>query len=70
MLQTIVLVAEIATIVVFLVYGSLLWSLYGEGRHLPLPKPDPVGDVLRRHAQHALILGYGVFFTATAFGLI
>ena len=69
MLETIVLAAEAATATAILLFCTMVWIFYREGRILPAPKSDPVGDVLRRHAKIAIISGYSVFFAATAIGL-
>jgi len=57
MIQTIVVVAEIACALWFLTFFTMLNSMYLDSRHLPLPRFDKAGRLLLTNARAAFTVG-------------
>ncbi len=70
MIAVIVLLAEAATFAFFVFYLRLAFHLVHEGRDLPAPLPDEVGDTFVRSARLAMIIGYAIFYAITIYWMV
>ena len=69
-LELAVVAAELGAAAFFVAFCWLALGLEREGRDLPKPQPDAVGDALVASARLAMLAGYGVFFALTVYVLI
>ena len=65
MLPALVLLAEAATAVFFVIFCLLIASDGIRGPVFEIKVKDPVGRALIRNAQVAFVVGYGTFFAST-----
>ena len=66
-MTTVVLLAEIATLALFVLFASLVRHFHHDDEHLGAAPSDPVGDVFISTVRWGMIVGYATFFALSAY---
>ncbi|AHB50106.1 hypothetical protein W911_08165 [Hyphomicrobium nitrativorans NL23] len=66
-MTTVVLLAEIATLGLFILFASLVRQFHQDDEGSGPAHPDPVGDVFISTVRWGMIVGYATFFALSAY---
>ncbi|HRN84169.1 MAG TPA: hypothetical protein PK857_05050 [Hyphomicrobium sp.] len=66
-MRTVVLVAEIATLGLFVLFASLVRQFHQDPEESGPARPDPVGDVFILSVRSGMIVGYATFFSLSVY---